>query len=583
MASHFIKFVMIMLFSFYKLNAGAGLFKQDSGHPFISAEQAFVFDFNQQSRHLTLSWQMKPGYYLYRQQIVLEPHNAQLAPFTLPAGKAYKDEYYGNTDIYSDTLSLPLTLRWATTDSSIRITYQGCAAEGFCYPPETRVIPLSEVTSTETLSAVNSNTVPQTLSTNTLPNNTLPFAPLWALLAGIGIAFTPCMLPMYPLISGIILGNRQQLSSGRVWTLALIYVQGMALTYTLIGVIVAAAGLRFQAALQNPYVLISLSAMFVLLALSMFGLFHLQLPSVLQTRLVQLSNHQRVGSLPSVLFMGALAGLMCSPCTTAPLSAILLYIAQTGNKLSGGGILYLYALGMGLPLIFITVFGNKLLPKSGAWMQTVKEGFGFVILALPIFFLTRLIDQQWEIRLWSFWGTALLGWAFIISLHTVKGWGRALQLLLLLATLISVRPLQDWVFAAPQNVSQATHLNFNRINTLDELNQSLKNNNGKISMLDLYADWCPTCKALEKETFSDVKVQHSLAHIQPLQVDVTRSNASNSALLQHLGVLGLPTILFFDTKGNEILDSRISGFINPTTFLIHLQEVGATAHLELKR
>lgn len=213
---------------------------------------------------------------------------------------------------------------------------------------------------------------------------------------------------MYPLISAIILGGRRDVRASRILLLAFVYVQGMAVTYTLMGIIVAAAGLRFQAALQSPVILLTLSAVFILLALSMFGLFSLQLPSSLQTRLALWSNRQQGGSLSGVFLMGALAGLICSPCTTAPLSAILLYIAQSGNMLAGGGTLYLYALGMGLPLIIVTVFGNKLLPKSGPWMQSVKEGFGFVILALPVFLIDRVAGDLWGMRLWSLLGVAFL-------------------------------------------------------------------------------------------------------------------------------------------------------------------------------
>jgi thiol:disulfide interchange protein DsbD len=294
------------------------------------------------------------------------------------------------------------------------VTYQGCADAGFCYPPETKVVPLRTVLAVSGSESVpahpalprpdNPNLIrrcrlksvlswpqpeqPARQEKSDAGDNapaSLPFSALWALLIGIGIAFTPCVLPMYPLISGIVLGGKQRLSTGRALLLAFIYVQGMALTYTALGLVVAAAGLQFQAALQHPYVLIGLSAVFILLALSMFGLFTLQLPSSLQTRLTLMSNKRQGGSPGGVFAMGAIAGLICSPCTTAPLSAILLYIAQSGNLWLGGGTLYLYALGMGLPLILVTVFGNRLLPKSGPWMSHVKTAFGFVILALPVF------------------------------------------------------------------------------------------------------------------------------------------------------------------------------------------------------
>ncbi|MFP1529055.1 protein-disulfide reductase DsbD [Escherichia coli] len=293
------------------------------------------------------------------------------------------------------------------------------------------------------------------------PTAQLPFSALWGrCLIGIGIAFTPCVLPMYPLITGIVLGGKQRLSTARALLLTFIYVQGMALTYTALGLVVAAAGLQFQAALQHPYVLIGLAIVFTLLAMSMFGLFTLQLPSSLQTRLTLMSNRQQGGSPGGVFIMGAIAReLICSPCTTAPLSAILLYIAQSGNMWLGGGTLYLYALGMGLPLMLITVFGNRLLPKSGPWMQQVKTAFGFVILALPVFLLERVIGDISGITLVVGAGCRILGWAFITSLQAKRGWMRVVQIILLAAALVSVRPLQDWAFGA-------TRPQFRRISTL---------------------------------------------------------------------------------------------------------------------
>ncbi|MBI0248146.1 protein-disulfide reductase DsbD, partial [Yersinia pestis subsp. pestis] len=348
----------------------------------MPVDQAFAFDFHQQGDQLNLSWQIHPGYYLYRQQIKIVPQQAALGAFTLPEGITHHDEFYGEVEIFKQQLTLKIPITQAAEQASVSVTYQGCAEAGFCYPPETRVIPLDVVVAASTASgtaAVNSSATVNPPATTqpegdaTPVPSTLPFSPLWALLIGIGIAFTPCVLPMYPLISAVILGREKPHSQRRILILAVVYVQGMALTYTLLGLVVAAAGLQFQAALQHPYVLIGLSVLFVLLALSMFGLYSLQLPSSLQTRLTQWSNSQRGGSLAGVFAMGALAGLICSPCTTAPLSAILLYIAQSGNMLAGGGTLYLYALGMGIPLVVVTLFGNKLIPRSGPWMQYVKE------------------------------------------------------------------------------------------------------------------------------------------------------------------------------------------------------------------
>lgn len=545
----------------------AGLFNAPGQSNFVSADQAFMFDFQQQENYLKLNWQVKEGYYLYRQQIKLTPQQADLTPVHLPFGELHKDEFYGKSEIYRQQLNLPVTINQAAKGATLTVTYQGCADAGFCYPPETKVIPLSEVKA----SAQSVPPLPSGVRDNSNTDSTaLPFSALWALLIGIGVAFTPCVLPMYPLISGIVLGGKQRLSTPRALLLAFIYVQGMALTYTALGLVVAAAGLRFQAALQHPYVLIGLSVVFLLLALSMFGLFSLQLPSSLQTRLTLMSNRQQGGAAGGVFAMGAIAGLICSPCTTAPLSAILLYIAQSGNLWLGGVTLYLYALGMGLPLILVTVFGNRLLPKSGPWMAQVKIAFGFVILALPVFLLERVLGDNWGLRLWSLLGVAFFAWAFIASLGATRPVMRMVQIILLGAALVSVRPLQDWAFGQPAVQNQA-HLPFTSIKTVDDLNQALAQAKGRPVMLDLYADWCVACKEFEKYTFNDKQVQAALKNAVLLQADVTANNAQDQALLQHLQVLGLPTIVFFDPQGHEQPELRVTGFMDASTFATHLR------------
>ncbi|HCJ7723646.1 protein-disulfide reductase DsbD [Citrobacter freundii] len=548
----------------------AGLFDAPGRSQFVPADRAFVFDFQQNQHDLNLTWQVKDGYYLYRKQISITPSQADIAEIKLPPGVWHEDEFYGKSEIYRKQLTIPITVNQAKSGATLTITYQGCADAGFCYPPETKTVPLSEVSADIQATPA---PVPATVDPQEKPQPAaqLPFTALWALLIGIGIAFTPCVLPMYPLISGIVLGSKQRLSTGRALLLTFIYVQGMALTYTALGLVVAAAGLQFQAALQHPYVLIGLAVIFTLLALSMFGLFTLQLPSSLQTRLTLMSNRQQGGAPGSVFAMGAIAGLICSPCTTAPLSAILLYIAQSGNMWLGGGTLYLYALGMGLPLMLITVFGNRLLPKSGPWMEHVKTAFGFVILALPVFLLERIVGDEWSVRLWSLLGVAFFGWAFITSLQAKHAWMRIVQIVLLAAALVCVRPLQDWAFGAPHTQTQA-HLNFTPVASVDALNQALEQAKGRPVMLDLYADWCVACKEFEKYTFSNPQVQQALGNTVLLQADVTANNAQDVALLKHLQVLGLPTILFFDAEGKEHPEARVTGFMDAATFSAHLRD-----------
>ncbi|PIJ52096.1 protein-disulfide reductase DsbD [Erwinia sp. OLTSP20] len=552
----------------------ASLFDNTPRSQFVTVNQAFAFDFRQQQHQLTVSWQVKPGYYLYRQQIHITPHNARLADWSLPKGQPHEDEFYGKTEIFPQDLTLPLTVQQAQQGATLEITYQGCAAAGFCYPPETRSIPLEAIRSAGATS-IASQPMPEASApaTKNAPADALPFSALWALLIGIGVAFTPCVLPMYPLISGIILGANRQYTLSRLFALAFAYVQGMAITYTLFGLVVAAAGLRFQAALQQPWLLISLSVIFMLLALSMFGLFTLQLPASIQTRLALWSNRQRGGSLPGVFIMGALAGLICSPCTTAPLSAILLYIAQSGNLLAGAGTLYLYALGMGLPLIVVTLSGNRLLPKSGPWMQTVKEGFGFVILALPVFLLERVIGESWGLRLWSALAITVCIWAFSLALKSTRGWARVMQVLLLAVALVAARPLQDWAFSAPAVSEHNSAVPFTPISDTTALTTALTNSSGKITMLDLYADWCVACKEFARYTFSDPEVAKQLNQLQLLQADVTRNTPQDTQLLKQLQVLGLPTVLFFDKAGHEIPDSRITGYLDAAAFNAHLQKL----------
>ncbi|WFQ79580.1 protein-disulfide reductase DsbD [Xenorhabdus sp. SF857] len=580
--------MLLLLFSSIALspNKASALFEQPGKSLYLPADQAFMFDFQQQGNKLTLNWEIKPGYYLYRKQFNIVPNQeASLGKMTYAKGVDHEDEFFGKTEVYFQSARIDVPILSATNAGSLQVTYQGCAEAGYCYPPETLSVPLQAVAASP-LSG-NETATPTNIATNKedgslqpplqqgdrpSESHDVPFSPLWALLIGIGIAFTPCILPMYPLISSIILGQKRPESLKQIFWLAISYVQGMALTYTILGLVVAAAGLQFQAALQNPYILVGLSVLFILLALSMFGLYTLQLPSSLQTRLADWSNQQQSGSYIGVFVMGALAGLIASPCTTAPLSAILLYIAQSGNTVVGGLTLYLYALGMGLPLIAVTLFGHKLLPRSGPWMQYVKEAFGFIILALPVFLLERVLGDTWGIRLWSLLAVSFLGWAFALTLNSKNGWVRTLQIILLALVLIASRPLQNWVWGSPAAEQQKTTLKFQQISDWQELSQILTKNHHQPIMLDLYADWCVACKEFEKYTFSDPKVQAQLSQFLLLQANVTDNAPKQKELLQKLQVLGLPTILFFD-KGKELTGERINGFMDAQRFNQHVKQL----------
>ena len=390
------------------------------------------------------------------------------------------------------------------------------------------------------------------------------------------MAFTPCVLPMLPLLSAIVIGQNQRPNMWRAFALSFVYVQGMAVTYTLLGLVVAAIGLPFQVALQHPYVMIGLSIIFVLLALSMFGVFTLQLPSSLQTKLSLLSQQQKAGAFGGVFLMGMIAGLVASPCTSAPLSGALLYVAQSGDLFTGAITLYLLALGMGVPLILITLFGNKILPKSGMWMETVKKLFGFVMLALPVFLISRILPEEWTPRLWAMLGTAFFIWFAFQMPKNGTGW--VFRILFLVAAMISVKPLQTWVWGETSTPSAVenkvvSHVEFKKVKSEAELQQALAENNKPLVMLDLYADWCVACKEFEKETFSDPSVQKAFGDMLLLQVDMTKNSEENRALMTKYKVLGLPTILFFNQDGKEIEGSRINGFMPPVEFLQWIEKI----------
>ena len=561
---------------------------------FLPVDQAFQLDVQRSDTGVSMQWQIAENYYLYQDKLAfsLNGKPVENAPQFLSSAEQYEDPYFGLVTIFKHDLNLTLPLKDPQPQDLLEVTYQGCA-KGFCYPPETKQFQIGDLSSNVSASHEVQNGAETHQTSQSAVENTNVFssqqnqlaeslsqskyAMLWFFVLGIGLAFTPCVLPMLPLLSAIVIGGRkEETGNWRALALSFVYVQGMALTYTLLGLVVVLIGLPFQIALQSPYVLIGLSIVFVLLALSMFGVFTLQLPSSLQTKLTQFSQQQKSGAFFGVFVMGAIAGLVASPCTSAPLSGALLYVAQSGDFVIGALTLYLLALGMGLPLILITVFGNKILPKSGAWMENVKTAFGFVMLALPIFLISRIIPSMWEPRLW-----ALLGVSFFIWLATQmrsNGIGLFFRIVFFVAAMVSAQPLQNWVWQDNAATSQAANaqsavknsLVFQQISNYDELQAVLKQHPNKIAMLDLYADWCVACKEFEHKTFADPQVQSALSDVLLLRVDMTNNSESNRTLMKALAVTGLPTIIFFNQQGEEIQAQRITGFLPAEAFMATL-------------
>ncbi|MGU5692872.1 protein-disulfide reductase DsbD [Aeromonas veronii] len=549
---------------------------------FLQVDEAFQIESEQRGDQLLLTLHIADDYYLYRHSLRFKGNNLTFSEPTLPEGTEHEDDFFGKTRVYYQQVSIAVPLKEVGENATLRVRYQGCT-DGLCYPPTDKLIDVAPLVTATTASTAETAQSVAPVSQQDQLAAALGHQGFWLSIVaffalGLGLAFTPCVFPMYPILTGIIAGAGHRLSTGRAFLLSFVYVQGMAVTYTLLGLLVASAGLKFQAALQHPYVLIALSVMFVLLALSMFGLYTLQLPSSLQTRLSGLSNRQQGGSVVGVAIMGMISGLVCSPCTTAPLSGALIYVVQSGDLWLGGAALYALSLGMGLPLLLLGTSGGKLLPKAGAWMDVIKQLFGFALLAVPILLLSRLWSDQIATLAWLGWGLLLCGYLYHHNQHqphsvakSVRGF--VLLLAMISAVVVSKDLLQPATPAAVTADASQTAPQFIRVKTLDDLKVQLAAARGKPVQLDLYADWCVACKEFEHKTFSDPAVRERFGQMVLLQADVTANDDADIELLNGLNVLGLPTLIFFDREGKELTGQRVTGFMGPIPFAKHLEMV----------
>ena len=552
---------------------------------FLPVEQAFAFDFVQRQDELVVSWTIADGYYLYKDKIKLGGIAVSFSHPSYPASMTIEDEFFGETNVYFHQLTLRIPLTDVSEDAVFKIQYMGCAEAGLCYPPVTKELPLLAFSAPDNNAASgasdDSSNIPVS-SQNTLAAKLSDGASLATLagffLLGLGLAFTPCVFPMYPILTSIIVGQGKQLSSKRAFTLSFSYVQGMAITYSLLGLVVASLGVKFQGYMQHPAVLIVASVIFVLLALAMFGVFNLSLPSSWQEKISNVSNKQQGGSHKGAFTMGALSGLIASPCTTAPLSAALLYVAQSGDLLLGAITLYILSLGMGLPLLLLGSSGGKLLPKAGNWMNAVKTTFGFLLLAVPLILLERMLPFSYVLAAGSVLLLCFVAYLyrtmFTLQSHTAKASVLIIgQLLLIGIMLLNVR--YWWPNpAAPVTAAAATQQQgFVLVSTLDELKQKIADSGQRYTLVDLYAEWCIACKEFEHLTFPKAEVQAQMQKMQLIKVDVTKMTRKDQALLDNYQVLGLPTLLFFSPQGDELSSARVTGFMNATEFAAHLAQL----------
>ncbi|MCP1338766.1 protein-disulfide reductase DsbD [Idiomarina sp. M1R2S28] len=536
-------------------------FQQDN--QFLSVDQAFDFDSEVNGNKVTVSWVVAPEYYLYQHRFKVVPENALAAEPELPQGESHNDEFFGESIVYRDYVEWSFTLNPKFSSNTITVQYQGCADAGLCYPPTEKQIKLSSI------SEISSTTAPPNTDSSLfgIGEQHLIITLLLFFALGIGLAFTPCVFPMYPILSGVVLGNRERNWKNTLW-LSFIYVQGMAITYSLLGLVVASAGMQYQAYFQHPVVLIVLAVLFALFALSMFGAYTLQLPISWQSKLQSFSGQQSGGNVIGVFIIGAISGLVASPCTTAPLSGALLFIAQSGDMVSGAAILYALSLGMGVPLILFGLSGGKLLPKAGAWMNVVKQFFGWLLLAVTLFLIERLIPTSISMWLWIFYFIlAAVSLAVSIS-QPLRTTTKVITIVFLAAAATTG---SYWQVNKAQ-LEQKSHGLFTVVSNVSDIQQQIAESDRWV-MLDLYADWCVACKEFEQYTFSDEQVQTQFQKFKLIQADVTRNNAQDVEILSRYKVLGLPTILFFDPEGKERSEYRVTGYMNAEDFEKHLEKI----------
>ena len=537
----------------------------DQQPEFLTVDQAFNVQVLSE-KPLTIGIEIQPGYYLYQHAFKLTPASALTRPIDYPPAESHVDEFFGESQVYRNYVELTYSLNAGVNE--VTFHYQGCADAGLCYPPETRTIGVQSDTNE-----------PIKAASNPTENNQVEQVDLATLglffLLGIGLAFTPCVFPMYPIISATVVGDKPKTLKNLVF-LAFIYVQGMAITYSLLGLIVASMGMQFQAYFQHPAIIATLAIAFAIFAMSMLDIINLQLPSGWQSRLDQISRNQSGGRIAGVFSIGVISGLVASPCTTAPLSGALLFVAQTGEWLSGAILLYALSLGMGLPLIVFAASGGRLLPKAGAWMNIIKHLLGWLLLAAVVFLLERLFNDTVSFFLWL---TYFVGLAVYMGRH-INDLKHPLSrtLLYLLVTTTAVAG-SYWQVDKYYSVKQ-THGFFTQVETRAALEQQL--NNARQSqqwvMVDLYADWCVACKEFEQYTFSRRSVQRALGEFKKLQIDVTANTAEHKQLLSDYQVLGLPTLLFFSPNGEELKQWRVTGFLDEDAFNEHLQKMKDTAN-----
>ncbi|HWT70940.1 MAG TPA: protein-disulfide reductase DsbD [Oxalicibacterium sp.] len=547
---------------------------------YLAPDVAFRFSARMtDAQTVVVHYQVADGYYLYRERFAFKAEGAALGQPEIPPGVIKFDEtFQKNVETYHGAVSIRIPVQ-ASKPFTLIATSQGCADKGLCYPPMESRATLDPGMQSGTSSRAEPAATPESdlggIQRALQNGKLLTIVPLFVLL-GIGLAFTPCVLPMLPILSGIIVGEGAAANRRRSFVLALVYALGMALVYTALGVAAGLAGQGLSAALQNPWVLGAFGLLMVALALSMFDVYQLQMPAALQTRLAQASGRQKGGKLFGVFVMGAISALIVGPCVAAPLAGALVYISQTRDVVIGGSALFALAVGMSVPLLLIGVSAGALLPRAGVWMNGIKRLFGVLMLAVALWMVGPVIPAAVQMLGWGLLGIgygAYLLWAEQ-GRWLPKAFGIAL--IVLGGTELAGLAMGQRDPLAPLAANRApvsADLGFQRVKTVAELDAILAQSPGKPVMLDFYADWCVSCIEMEKYTFSDPQVRAQLAGMLLLQADVTKNDADDKAMLQRFNLFGPPGIIFFDGNGREISGGRVIGFQNAAKFTQSLTRV----------
>lgn len=573
---------------------------------FLPPDQVFKVDVvAQDALTLQVNFNIKQGYYLYRDRISFKTSDdaVKLGEPTFPKGEVKNDPNFGVIEVFHHSFqaALPMSISKPLEKIAIVVEYQGCSEQGLCYPPieKTFQVSLQDHSKTASSVATSGKLDPEIMTAavhSVAETEESTIAQLfkngsfWVIVsfffgAGLLLAFTPCVFPMIPILSGIIVGRGHHITKMHAFILSLAYVLGMAITYALAGVAAGFSGELISNALQTPWMLGSFAAVFVLLSLSMFGFYELQLPTALQSKLADTSNRLHGGHLSGVSIMGALSAIIMGPCVAAPLAGALLYISKTHDAILGGVALFALALGMGAPLLLIGTSAGVLLPKAGAWMDAVKRFFGVMLLALAIWIIQPLLPMGVQMFLWALLLILTAAYMHVLDAlpQRANGWNKLRKGVGLLLLLVGISYLVGALSGArdilrplatfnKEESSIAAPLQWQGIKNLAELEQRIATAQGKIVVLDFYADWCVSCKEMERYTFADPIVKKMLKPAVLLRVDVTANTAEDKAILKRFDLFGPPATLFFDAQGEEEQEARVVGDQDATQFVKSLRK-----------